>query len=92
MSASTENQGCDEEYKRMCWASRRGMLELDLILEPFVSGCFRTLSGDDQACYRALMESQDQELFVWFLGRETPADPELVRIVRTIRDFHKRAH
>jgi antitoxin CptB len=79
----------DEEHKRMCWASRRGMLELDLILEPFVTGHYPTLSDADKARYRALMGSQDQELFGWFLRREKPADPELASIVQTILDAHR---
>lgn len=79
----------DEEHKRMCWASRRGMLELDLILEPFVTDCYPTLSDHDKARYRSLMGSQDQELFGWFLRREEPPDPELACIVRTILERHR---
>jgi antitoxin CptB len=74
----------DEEHKRMCWASRRGMLELDLILEPFVHGHYADLDATDKARYRLLMGCQDQELFGWFLRREEPPDPELASIVRTI--------
>lgn len=68
----------------MRWASRRGMLELDLVLEPFVDKVFPELSSDDQQCYRRLMECQDQQLFGWFLGRDKPEDPDLERIVRQI--------
>ncbi|MFK7828400.1 MAG: succinate dehydrogenase assembly factor 2 [Congregibacter sp.] len=74
----------DHEEKRMRWASRRGMLELDLILEPFLRDCFATLTDLDKARYRALMESQDQDLFAWFMKKEVPTDPELRSIVDTI--------
>ncbi|MEM1403993.1 MAG: succinate dehydrogenase assembly factor 2 [Pseudomonadota bacterium] len=74
----------DDDYKRMCWASRRGMLELDLILEPFVRDHYRDLPGEDKARYRALMECQDQELFGWFLRRELPEDAELATMVQHI--------
>ena len=33
----------DVEYQRIYWHSRRGMLELDLVLMPFVENCLRTL-------------------------------------------------
>lgn len=68
----------------MRWASRRGMLELDLVLEPFVSARYAALSDDDKIRYRDLMLCEDQELFGWFLGRQIPNDPELAAIVRTI--------
>jgi len=74
----------DEEHKRMRWASRRGMLELDLILEPFVRDCYPSLEPRDRQRYRDLMGCQDQELFSWFLSREEPEDPELAAIVRRI--------
>jgi len=68
----------------MRWASRRGMLELDLVLEPFVSARYAALSDDDKIRYRDLMLCEDQELFGWFLGRQIPDDPELAAIVCTI--------
>ncbi|GAB5414574.1 MAG: succinate dehydrogenase assembly factor 2 [Congregibacter sp.] len=71
----------DEEFKRMQWASRRGMLELDLILEPFVRQHFADLDEAGRQRYRKLMECQDQELFGWFLKKERPADAELAQMV-----------
>ncbi len=80
----------DLEYNRVIWASRRGMLELDLVLEPFVRDAYRELSSEDQARYRALLECEDQELFGWFLGRLRPEDAELAKIVDTVLAFTHR--
>ncbi|MEO1078069.1 MAG: succinate dehydrogenase assembly factor 2 [Pseudomonadota bacterium] len=77
----------DAEHRRMRWASRRGMLELDLILEPFVRDAYTELTSDDRERYRELMLSQDQELFAWFLKREVPEDPELALIVGKILSY-----
>lgn len=60
------------------------MLELDLILAPFVDKVFPELPAADQQCYRQLMECEDQQLFGWFLGRDKPEDPDLARIVDRI--------
>jgi len=68
----------------MRWASRRGMLELDLVLAPFVDQVFPDLCEADQLCYRRLMECEDQQLFGWFLGRDIPEDADLARIVDRI--------
>ena len=73
------------EYNRLRWGSRRGMLELDLILMPFVEDVYPTLAADDQALYVQLLECEDQDLFSWFLHRQEPEDPGLRRILGVIR-------
>lgn len=78
----------DEDTKRMRWASRRGMLELDLVLGPFAETGYPALSDVDRARYRALMECEDQELFGWFLRREVPENPDLAAIVSKILQHH----
>lgn len=77
----------EEELRRMRWAARRGMLELDLVLEPFVAERFAGLDADDKVRFHRLMECEDQELYAWFLQREEPEDEELAGIVRTILEF-----
>jgi len=79
----------DPEYKRIRWASRRGMLELDLMLVPFFDGCFLQLSTGDQQRYVQLMEGEDTDLFDWMLGRQRPSDPDLLIIVDKILLFSK---
>jgi len=71
---------------RLLWASRRGMLELDLILTPFVENVYDTLSKDDQLRFEVLLECEDQTLFMWFMQRENPGNPDMDRIVKIIRD------
>ena len=73
------------DKKRLIWASRRGMLELDLVLQPFVENIFPTLDDTDQRLYEKLLEEEDQELFNWFMRREDPQDNDLLRIVSIIR-------
>lgn len=73
------------EINRLFWGSRRGMLELDLVLMPFLENVYPTLEQDDKERYWLLLEEQDQDLFVWFMRREDPANPELQRIVDIIR-------
>jgi antitoxin CptB len=77
----------DSEIKRAYWASRRGMLELDLLLVPFVERRLRALSGADQQRYVRLLECEDTELFSWFLQRQRPEDGDLAGIVEQILEF-----
>ncbi len=78
----------DSEYNRIYWHSRRGMLELDLILLPFVERQLRQLADDDLARYKALLEQEDQDLYSWLIGRFAPPTPALSRIVGLILASH----
>lgn len=75
------------DYNRLLWASRRGMLELDLILQPFVENAYSELDGDDQKLYEQLLEEQDQDLFAWLMGKQDPEAPDLLRVVKLIREY-----
>ena len=81
----------DEEVNRMRWAARRGMLELDLVLEPFVTARYASLDEADRRRFQQLMLSEDQDLFAWFLSRERPEDEELADIVGKILEFARTA-
>jgi antitoxin CptB len=80
-----------EEHNRMRWAARRGMLELDLVLEPFVNDRYALLSESDRQHFQQLMLCEDQELFGWFMQRSQPDDRELASIVSQILQFARTA-
>jgi antitoxin CptB len=81
----------EPDYRRIYWASRRGMLELDLVLMPFIEQRLRLLSAIDQQRYANLLECEDTELFAWFLQRQRPQDLELAAIVDIVLAFTRRA-
>jgi len=76
----------DNELNRLFWHSRRGMLELDVLLVPFVKEAYSALDAEDKARFRKLLECEDQDMFGWFMRREEPADPDLKRMVNMILD------
>ena len=76
----------DAEINRLYWHSRRGMLELDVLLIPFLQEAYTQLDAADQARYRRLLECEDQDMFGWFMQRGIPEDPDLARIVKMILD------
>ena len=75
----------------MRWAARRGMLELDLVLEPFVRIQYEKLGEADRERFGRLMECEDQDLFTWLLQRGQPDEEELVEIVSQILEFTRTA-
>lgn len=74
------------ELKKLYWQCRRGMLELDVLLSPFVQEAYPSLSLDDQASFKKLLACEDQDLFGWFMQREEPEDEGLKKIVKIILD------
>ena len=73
------------ERNRLFWSSRRGMLELDLILLPFLDNVYPTLEQADKESYWQLLECEDQDMFAWFMRRENPENFQLQRIVDLVR-------
>ncbi|WP_166269078.1 succinate dehydrogenase assembly factor 2 [Marinobacter caseinilyticus] len=72
------------EFNRLYWHSRRGMLELDVLLIPFLEEVYRDLPKQDQDLYRKLLTCEDADIWQWFMQRSQPDDPELQRIVDMI--------
>ena len=71
----------DVEYRRLIWHSRRGMLELDVLVGPFTEHHFKSLSETDQAHYVRLIAAEDADLWAWLQGTLTPPDADLQRMV-----------
>lgn len=72
------------ERNRLRWRSRRGMLELDLLLLPYYDEVFASLDDDDQRVFIKLLEQEDPDLLSWFSRNEIPEDEELREMVETI--------
>lgn len=76
----------DVEFRRLIWHSRRGMLELDVLLGPFTQLHFKTLDDSDQAHYLRLIEGEDADIWGWLQGTLAPADADIGRIVAMINE------
>jgi len=77
-----------EEQNRMRWASRRGLLELDLLLGPFVEEVFPVLDTNSREKYRRLMSCDDQDILNWIMDRVPLSDSSLAPIVLSIREHN----
>ena len=73
------------DKNRLQWATRRGMLELDLVLKPFLDNHYDNLSDADKDLFVALLECEDQDMFTWFIDKVDPTDSNILHIVKIIR-------
>ncbi len=74
------------QLNRLRWRSRRGMLELDLLLQPFFDDIFRDLPEETQQAFEKLLEEDDPDLLMWFSRRGEPEDTVLADLVNLILD------
>lgn len=70
---------------KLTWHCRRGMLELDLILQRFLTHQLETLTPSQLELFERLLTAQDPDLYAWLMGYETPVDKELREIVTFIQ-------
>jgi len=72
-------------HARIRWRCRRGMRELDLLLERFVSSALDELDEPDLRRFEALLDEPDQDILDWLWGARRPADPDTARIVAIVK-------
>jgi antitoxin CptB len=75
----------DVEIRKLKWRCRRGMRELDQLLERWLDTQWRQSNDADRNTFLRLLDSEDDRLWKWFLGHETAPDPELQALVERIR-------
>lgn len=75
----------DTEYARLKWRCRRGMLELDLLLQPFVEDVYPLLTAEEKVQFHTLLDMQDQELLECLMLQSPPEDISLDHVIRKIR-------
>ena len=62
----------DRQVDRVLWRSRRGMLELDLVLVDFARARYPLLPCAEKRAYRGLLDQDDRTLWEWLQRRATP--------------------
>ena len=86
MASDTESQPDSSTLKRnqAVWRSRRGLLELDLYLAPFVAHCFSDLPNSLKTRYGQLLELEDVEILDWLKGSTEPPAEFLAIVDRIV--------
>ena len=76
--------GLDEEGRRLLWRCRRGMKELDILLERYAHAHLGKSSAAERRAFTRFLELPDPLLADYLLGHTLPSDPELARLARMI--------
>ncbi|MEK9917602.1 MAG: succinate dehydrogenase assembly factor 2 [Betaproteobacteria bacterium] len=73
------------ELDRVRWSCRRGLLELDLVLERFVTDHYERLSQREKDVLRELLKLPDNDLLDLAMGRADTTDPEYGDLIKLMR-------
>jgi antitoxin CptB len=74
----------DREARALRWRCRRGMKELDVLLERYAAAVLPQADAVERRLLATLLERPDPELAGYFLGGEVPAEPDLAALVTRI--------
>lgn len=73
------------ELSRLRWQCRRGMLELDLFLESFMDKAYMQLTDKQKQDFSNLLETPDQMLLDYLMGRVIPYDKDIADVTKQVR-------
>lgn len=74
------------EAKRMLWRCRRGLLELDIVLERFVARHYATLTPQALQCLDTLLDYPDTELWELIVGKQQSKLPDEQALLTALRN------
>src|SRR3546814_15272470 len=77
----------EAELRRLRWRSRRGMRELDQLLNRWLDQQWAASSEAQRGVFLQLLDGEDDRLWRWFLGHENAPDSALDGPVQTIRSL-----
>jgi len=73
------------EYSELKWRCRRGMLELDILLNSYLDKYYATMSREQGAVFSELLDYPDQVLFDLLLGNMQSSDDRVNSLVADIQ-------
>ena len=77
----------EAELRRLRWRCRRGMRELDQLMLRYLDGRWPAADDAERAVFLQLLDTEDDKLWRWFMGRETPQEADLNVLVQRIIDL-----
>ncbi|HLU61984.1 MAG TPA: succinate dehydrogenase assembly factor 2 [Gammaproteobacteria bacterium] len=72
------------EQARLKWLCRRGMKELDVLLEHYLEHEYPRADEEERAAFRELLECQDPVLWDYVMERDQPGSEVTRNVVRKL--------
>ena len=73
------------ELKRLRWQCRRGMREMDMLLERWLDRYFPSANSEQRRQFTQLLLTEDDLLWDWIMEKNLPDDPALLELLHQVR-------
>ena len=60
---------------RLRWRCRRGIKEMDLLLEKFLSEVYPQLDTEEKNCFELFLDEADLDILSWITEKTQPENP-----------------
>ncbi len=73
------------QRSRLLWRCRRGIREMDILLQDYLQVHYDTLSTKEQNTFEELLEEADLDILSWIMQKTSP-DEKYISIINCIRE------
>ena len=77
------------EYAELKWRCRRGMLELDILLNSYLDKSYSTMTPQQGAVFSEVLDYPDQVLFDLLLGNMQSSDRSVNKLISEIQAINQ---
>jgi antitoxin CptB len=75
------------ELSRLRWRCRRGIKEMDIILQSFLDQTYPELSNNKKIIFENLLEETDLDILDWILQRSQPENKDYQSLITQFREL-----
>lgn len=73
------------EKARLKWLCRRGMKELDVVMERYLAGRYDTAPAEEQRAFVDLLAQEDPQIWSWIMAFEPAPVGQTEQIIEQLR-------
>jgi antitoxin CptB len=89
-SEAMTSKAKEAESRRLAWRCRRGLLELDIVLQRFVASQFTNLTNQELTALDALLELPDNDFWALLVNENASInDSETKKLIKKIQTMHQ---
>ncbi len=76
-------------YSELKWRCRRGMLELDILLNTYLEHNYTSMTAAQGDVFNTLLDYPDQVLFDLLMGKMQSSNADITELVTKIQEIHQ---
>jgi antitoxin CptB len=80
----------EDNRSRLLWRCRRGIREMDIVLQEFLNQSYDTLSDTEKISFSKLLNEADLDILNWIMEKDEPENGGVKNIIKLIRHSRKK--